>query len=83
MTEKKQYCERCEKLGKFNQQMNMQILEPQQVKEKIQRSKIEYKWVFVYAGYNYFECPICGWFKFVKKEQYSKLRGKVIDTTKT
>lgn len=77
----KQYCERCEKNGKFKQELNQKELTPQECKEKVQIARFSYNWKFIYLGYNYFECPICRWFKFVKKEKYHKILG-IIDVKK-
>jgi len=61
-------CERCAKYGNPNSEMRLEKIEPLQVKEKMKYGKIKgYSYLLVYIGYNYFVCPICGWFKFVKK----------------
>lgn len=64
-----EYCDRCLKYA-VKQELIKKELEPQQVKEKLRISKAFppqlYPLVFTY--YNYFECPVCHWFKFKQKE---------------
>lgn len=62
-------CEHCLKY-KNEVKMNPKKLEPLEVKHKMIIGKIQgYPYPFVYLAYNYFECPICHWFKFEKKPQ--------------
>jgi hypothetical protein len=42
-------------------------LELKEVKNKVIKAKIDVIFTLVYIGYNYYECPICHWFKFVLK----------------
>lgn len=62
-------CEKCTKYGNNNSEMNKIKLEPKQIKEKMVYAKMQgYPYTFVYIAYDYFECPICHWFKFMKKK---------------
>ena len=39
----------------------------EEVRKKVKIGKIEFPATLIYLGYDYYECPICHWFKFVKK----------------
>lgn len=62
-----EYCERCAKHG-IKQEMRKEKISIQEVKEKILIGNFPLSKYIVYVGYNYFECPICRWFKFVVKK---------------
>jgi hypothetical protein len=64
----KQKCDRCFHYG-INTTLNKRDIDLETVKEKMRIGKINgYSPIVVYLGYDYFECPICHWFKFVKKK---------------
>ena len=66
---KEEYCDRCAKYG-VTSHMVKKELEPLEVKRKLANSKafLPSLYGFVYTWYNYYECPICHWFKFKQKE---------------
>lgn len=62
-------CEHCKKYGNENQQMQKKELEIEEVKTKMKIGKIfGYPYTVVYMIFDYFECPICHWFIFKKKQ---------------
>ncbi len=64
----KEKCDRCAKYGN-HVTMSKRELEIDEVKEKMKIGKIHgYPYQIVYLAFIYFECPICHWFKFVKKK---------------
>lgn len=73
----KENCERCEKYG-TNTTLSYKELSIQEIKKKMKIGKIKgYPPSLIYLGYNYFECPVCHWFKFVKKKNipHAKVNG--------
>lgn len=60
-------CERCLKYGN-HQTLSKRTLESvAETKKKLHDGKITlWNPAIVYLTYNYFECPICHWFKFVQ-----------------
>lgn len=70
-------CERCAKYD-INSTLTHKELTIQEIKKKMKTGKIKgYPPSFIYLGYVYFECPICHWFKFVKKKNipHAKVDG--------
>jgi hypothetical protein len=65
-----EYCEKCKSYGIDHQELRKKELQPLEVKKKLQTSKefLPSLYIFVYTWYNYFECPICHWWKFKQKE---------------
>lgn len=66
----KNTCDRCIKYGnlQFLKEKKLTLL---QTKEKLRNGKLEdFPVKIVYLGYTYYECPVCGWFKFVKIGEY-------------
>jgi hypothetical protein len=64
----KEICERCKKYNVKEQEMLNKKLTLQETREKILIANIPLSKYVIYAGYNYYECPICRWFKFVVKK---------------
>lgn len=63
----KEHCERCLKYDVVTT-MSKRELELNEVKKKMKYDKLEeYDYRVVYLCYDYFECPICHWFKFKKR----------------
>jgi hypothetical protein len=61
-------CERCEK-HHITTTLSYRELTLEETKKKVRIGQIKgYPSELIYLGYNYFECPICHWFKFVKKD---------------
>jgi predicted RNA-binding Zn-ribbon protein involved in translation (DUF1610 family) len=57
-----------------NSELRERFLSEKEIEEKLERSDYTYSILTqklvtkaVYYGYVYFECPKCGWFKFVKR----------------
>lgn len=72
----KHYCERCLKYGNA-QTLTRRELEIQDVRKKLRIGKIDnISYQLVYLAYIYLECPICHWFKFVKKKDYKLLPNR-------
>lgn len=60
-------CERCEKRN-INNTLSYRELTLEETKQKIKIGQIKgYPAELIYLGYDFFECPICKWFKFIKK----------------
>jgi hypothetical protein len=65
----KQNCEHCKKYGNKNQEMQKKELGIDEVKKKMKYGNIKgYPYTVVYMIFDYFECPICHWFMFRKKQ---------------
>jgi hypothetical protein len=70
-------CDRCAKYGKVST-LNHKELSPDEMLKKLKDGKIKLP-ITIFGrkatvtafimGYDYFECPICRWFKFVKRKQ--------------
>lgn len=63
-------CESCKKKGIENQEMRMIEIDLETVRQKMIYGKIKAPPIFVFLEYVYLECPICRWFKFVKRKEY-------------
>lgn len=62
-------CEHCKKYGNPKQEMQKKQLEIDDVKKKMKIGRINgYPYTVVYMIFDYFECPICHWFMFRKKQ---------------
>ena len=59
-------CEKCRKYGNSSM-MSKREIDLNTIRIKVKIGRIPLMPTFVYLSYNYFECPICHWFKFVKK----------------
>ena len=59
-------CEKCRKYGNTTM-MSKREIDLNTIRIKVKIGRIPLIPTFVYLSYNYFECPICHWFKFVKK----------------
>lgn len=60
-------CNKCKKYG-IETEMKKRELDIKEVKNKMKYGKIEgYPYFWVYLLFNYFECPICHFYKFVNK----------------
>jgi hypothetical protein len=76
----KHYCERCKTYGIPTQTLSKRDLTIDEVREKMKFGKIKnYPYQLVYLGYIYLECPICHWFKFVKKSELANMEIKKHD----
>lgn len=70
LTTIKHSCERCKRFN-INITMSKRELEIQEIRKKLIIGKInDIPYQLVYLAYDYFECPICHWFKFIKKKDY-------------
>jgi len=60
-------CERCAKYGN-DQTLSRRVLSFNETLEIIKKGKVSKKWnaKLIYMGYDYLECPVCQWGKFVK-----------------
>jgi hypothetical protein len=74
-------CESCEKKGVTTQLTEKTLTYPQTMQKLCDgQIKIPAQYIFgkkvilkaFYLGYTYFECPKCGWFKFVKNSEILK-----------
>lgn len=59
------WCDHCFKYSKVSI-MQKKILTKEETKQKIRKGKINFPLSIVFISYDYYECPKCGWFKFVR-----------------
>jgi hypothetical protein len=61
-------CERCAKYGTITP-LNKKEITLEEVRKKCKIGQIpeNYPPTLIYLGYDFYYCPICNWFKFVKK----------------
>jgi hypothetical protein len=70
----KESCDRC-RLHNKNITLTKRDLTYKQVVAKMIKGKMtSYEPTLIYMEYIYLECPICGWFKFVKSSNFKKVQ---------
>jgi hypothetical protein len=74
MSTKKMFCDSCKKRN-INQEMLKINLDLEQTRKKLIYGKINAPPMIVFLGYDYYECPICNWFKFVNINKYELVKS--------
>lgn len=63
------YCESCAKYGRFNQIMKIIQLDEKTMEQKLRQFNLgTLQFVLAKNFYDFVECPVCKWYKFVKRK---------------